>query len=364
MSMFNRIKVSLIAICLLVTILGFASTVQADRATSGARETKSDQTIVLTASRADMEAASKMWDKQALLDAKAMPLPEYVEPAAPAEETAVISEPGMVEGAAPSPEADAVAMAQFPDEWKALTYDSDVPLMEEPYGTANVYTGYWSNYFTYFHKYFPFKAIGKLYFTTPSGTSYCTASVISGNDIIVTAAHCVYDTVANQFYTGWMFYPAYRNGVAPYGGYTWSQARVLTNWVNATGTVQRYDVALIKLVSDVSYYTGYLGRAWDGSYVRNMTTFGYPSNLSIGTLYTWQCHAESFSSSTDVIGMGCNMTYGSSGGPWIYKFYPWAAGSNNYVNSVVSGGNPAYPTFYGARFSSSNIVVLCNAQGC
>lgn len=367
MSVFNRIKVSLIAVCLLVTVLGFASNVQADRAASGAREVKDSQTVTLIASKADTDATMKMWTKQALLDAKPMPLPEYSDTDAPVDDTAVLGEPGMVEGAAPGAEVDAVAMADFPEEWKALAYDANVPVMDEPYGTANVYTSYLSNWFVYFHNYFPFRAIGKLYF---SG-GYCSASVISPNNIIVTAAHCVYNTDTNAWYTGWAFYPAYRNGVVPFGGFAYSSATVLTAWQSATSSSagRRYDVALIKLKNNsagrgVTYYTGYLGRSWNYGNVMNLTAFGYPSNLTYGTLYTYQCHAETFYSSTDVIGMGCNMTYGSSGGPWIRVFYPWTAGARNFVTSVVSGGNPSYPTFYGAKFTSNNIVPLCSAVGC
>ena len=57
--------------------------------------------------------------------------------------------------------------------------------------------------------------------------------------------------------------------------------------------------------------------------------------------------------------MGCNMTFGSSGGPWIRNFTPQVSGAVNHVNSVVSGGTPGTNTFYGARFSSGNIVPLC-----
>jgi hypothetical protein len=307
-----------------------------------------------------------MWTKQALLDAKPMSLPEVTDAAAPVEE-ALIGEAGMVAGAAPSPEADAIAMADFPEDWQALAFDTDVPTLDEPYGTSNVYTVHLSNYFSQFHTYFPYRAIGKLFFTTPSGTSYCTASVISPYNVIVTAGHCVINWVNDGWYSGWRFYPAYRNGVAPYSSFPGLQAWALTNYLN-TG-LQRYDVAVIKLGNNtsgraVTYYTGYLGRSWNYAYVQNMVSFGYPSNLSSGTVYTYQCLAETFQYQTDTIGMGCNMTYGSSGGPWIRVFYPYLGGARNYVSSVVSGGNPSYPTFYGARFSSYNIVPLCSAAGC
>jgi V8-like Glu-specific endopeptidase len=185
--------------------------------------------------------------------------------------------------------------------------------------------------------------------------------------LIVTAAHCVYDTRANVWYSNFVFVPADRNGAAPYGSFPYSAARVLPAWRNASSTVQRYDVALLTLRTNsarrsVSYYTGWLGTTWNLSSVQHLHAIGYPSNIDRGR-YSYICAAESFARSTDVLGMGCNMEHGSSGGPWIRKINPYASGSGvNQVYSVVSGGTPGTPTFYGARFSSTNFRALCSGS--
>ena len=54
-------------------------------------------------------------------------------------------------------------------------------------------------------------AIGRLF--TNAGT--CSASVISGNNIIVTAAHCCWNRSNNTWIGGWSFAPGYNNGQAP-----------------------------------------------------------------------------------------------------------------------------------------------------
>ena len=141
----------------------------------------------------------------------------------------------------------------------------------------------------------------------------------------------------------------------------------MTNYIN-TGA-RRYDVAVISLNKNsagkkVTNYTGWLGRSWNYGYKQSLHAQGHPSNLWNGAQYTYTCAAESFYGGTDVLGMGCNMTFGASGGPWLRKFHPYKSGSLNYVNSVVSGGTPGTGTFYGARFSNNNIVLLCNAVGC
>ena len=130
----------------------------------------------------------------------------------------------------------------------------------------------------------------------------------------------------------------------------------------------RYDVAVIRLRNNSAepagdLLHGSLGRSWNYGSVLSLFAFGFPGNVGSGqTLQV--CVAQTFSGGTDVLGMGCNMTYGSSGGPWVRVYKPYFQSSTNYVDWVVSRGNPAVPTFYGARFTSNNIVPLCNSAGC
>jgi V8-like Glu-specific endopeptidase len=209
--------------------------------------------------------------------------------------------------------------------------------------------------------------IGKLF--TSAGT--CSASVISGKNIIVTAAHCCYDRSKNEWIGGWSFAPGYNNGNAPYGMFPWRRARVLTSWVNNGN--RRSDVCVISLGNNsarkpVTYYTGWYGRAWNYSPNQNMRSFGYPGNLANGQTLQ-QCAAPSSaqpsSCGANVVKMACNMTYGSSGGPWFRNF-----GTGYHVNSTVSGWDGESCTggfgkvFNGPRFTSGNIVPLCNDEGC
>ena len=211
-------------------------------------------------------------------------------------------------------------------------------------------------------------AIGRLFST--AGT--CSASVISGNNIIVTAAHCCWNRSTKAWIGGWSFAPAYDNGNTPFGVFNWSQARVLNSWIN-NGDVAS-DVCLIALQPDaqgrgVTFYTGWLGRAWNFGSEQSMHALGYPGNIGGGNTLQ-ACASESFSPSatcggSGVLNTGCSMTFGSSGGPWIFDYR-----SGNHVNSVVHGFDSSTctgsfgKTFNGARFTDANIVTLCNAQGC
>jgi hypothetical protein len=129
----------------------------------------------------------------------------------------------------------------------------------------------------------------------------------------------------------------------------------------------KYDVAVCKMSTNtagqsLSPTVGWLGRSWGYGYIQHHHNIGYPSNIS--SLYTSICASESFYQTTDTRGMGCDMTYGASGGPWIRVFFPYQAGAKNYVNSVNSGIFIGTQNIYGPRFTANNIVTLCNAAGC
>ncbi|MEM8837622.1 MAG: hypothetical protein AAGE89_05980 [Pseudomonadota bacterium] len=104
-------------------------------------------------------------------------------------------------------------------------------------------------------------------------------------------------------------------------------------------------------------------------FCQSLHALGYPGNIGGGNKMEL-CSAESFNPSSgcggsSVLNMGCSMTFGSSGGPWLRS---WRGG--NWVNSVVSGYDNTSctgsfgQTFNGPRFTSDNIVKLCNAIGC
>ena len=356
--MFKNKRLGWTIVCLLLVTILLTVAVQA-------RPTVQVQGQGATASIAATEAGQqevlKMWTREARLAAKPMPMPA-VSPAEPDQaDPQSLGKAGFTNGGAAQPSADLKARRQFPEAWQG-TGDEQLP--DDIAGTPAIYTSYRVNSYAPMWKKYPFYTVGRLYFTTPSGNSYCTASVISPNNIIVTAGHCLWGYGVG-WYWNWSFVPADRNGAAPYGSFPWASARVLPNWQNTGAT--RYDVAVITLGNNqygvpVTNYVGWLGRSWNWDYVQHHHAFGYPSNIMAGK-YTYVCAAESFYGGDDVLGMGCDMTFGSSGGPWIRSFWPYAA-VGDWVNSVVSGGTPGTNTFYGARFSDFNIVPLCNDQGC
>jgi V8-like Glu-specific endopeptidase len=286
-----------------------------------------------------------------------------------------IGDPGTTAGEAPEPGANKNAQSEFPEEWKILDQGEGDTIKEDKkqdnvqLGTKDVFTQYCENC-SGLNLNFPQRAIGKLFMNTGS----CSASVISSKNggVIVTAGHCVYDRSKKKFITRATFIPAYRDGAAPYGQFPAVHMRWLTGWVN-TGQ-RRYDVAVLRLGKNskgknVTSYTGSLGKSWNYGDKQVHHAVGYPGNIGGGNKQEL-CVSESNQQGTGCAGnrvlrMGCSMTYGASGGPWIRGYR-----NGNWVNSVVSGYDSSActggfgKTFNGGRFTSSNIAVLCSGGYC
>jgi len=280
-------------------------------------------------------------------------------------EPRIRANPGQTSGGLPAPGSTRQAREAFPSEWQSEPDESGGPIN---FGTKDVFTQYCENCGG-LNLNWPQIAIGKLF--SDGGT--CSASVVSGQNVIVTAAHCCYDRGKGDWIRGWSFAPAYRDGATPFGTFPWRSARILTRW--RTVGDRKSDVCVIKLNNNasgqpVTYYTGWLGRSWDWGSVQVHHALGYPGNIGGGNKKEL-CVSESFSPSnacggSAVLNTGCSMTYGSSGGPWIRHYRD----GGNWVNSVVSGYDNETctgtfgSTFNGPRFTSSNIVPLCTAIGC
>jgi len=284
--------------------------------------------------------------------------------------------PNVAAGGAAPPFAEYLARQHFDEAWRKVDalrkLDADMAVKQggDKDGIHQPWVRYPGNYYTFQWTAAPWNKIGKLYFTTPDGgSSYCTANVASRSSVLVTAAHCVY-TPGQGFHRDFVFVPAERDGVAPYGRYGWLSAAVLDEWT--LGGDRRRDVAVLRLAGEattglpVTDYVGWLGRSWDWGYEQPTHSHGYASNL--GAQFTHICAGQTWSSGwegSDVLVQGCDMTYGSSGGGWLIHYTP-DSHAGNYVNAVVSGphmgdfGN----SYVGPRFSSANIVPLCGAIGC
>ena len=229
---------------------------------------------------------------------------------------------------------------------------------------------------------FPYKAIGKLLVTFPGqGDFVCSASVIRPH-VVITAGHCIYDPDTQTWATNVTFYPGWYNGPNNSLGGAW-YARVLIAWTGSVTT--DYDIAFIQTrrkgdalckpagsKKQIESYTGYLGYSYGGDFnEKHWDAFGYPAQAPFKAPATSQlpgkipiqCEAGTGRTNpllqTNTVEIGCDMTPGASGGPWLTSFEPTVNANNNFVNSLNSFKFNNEPLAIGGpQFQSYNFKAL------
>ena len=189
---------------------------------------------------------------------------------------------------------------------------------------------------------YPYRCVGKLFFKRDGRNYVCSASSI-GNNAIWTAGHCLH--AGNNRASGWatnvVFVPAYKDGSAPYGQWQAKQLFVRTAWYRngiPRGLCQDMGAAVLHRRGGrkISQVVGWLGFAWNWSKYQHWCQLGYPA----GAPYDGRKMIENDSSyaydgnpgcSPRTVGVGSDLTGGSSGGPWILNF-----GEGNHVNGHQS----------------------------
>lgn len=377
-------KFVFLAMVLMLLALTLAPAGTARAAIQPQTDQKEVTTLKITA--AQQKAAMSFWTRDAI--SKAVPMEMPVDTSADTapiltDAPEVLGAPEFTMPGAAAPDADRIAQKAYAADWKMSQTSGPVSAdalpvpADDTAGTSQVYTSYNINGWAAAQTAFPHRWVGRLSFSTTSGTSYCSATAISGNNF-VTAAHCVYDTSANVWYSNWVFTPAYRAGSAPYGSFAATTCTILTAWINLSGgfTINgwsRYDMAVCTVGTNsigqtLNTAVGWAGRSWNAGYVRNYFDMGYPfyntSDVPLpgAGLYLRTCTAESFQQTTDTRGMGCNLSRGISGGPWMTGYAQTQV--SGWVDGVNSGFYIGTANMYGPRFTSSNIVPICNARGC
>ena len=188
------------------------------------------------------------------------------------------------------------------------------------------------------YRIYPYCTVGKLFFKQGGGSYVASAASIGGNGIW-TAGHCVHS--GNGQPSGWstnfVFVPAYKDGQEPFGQFAAKQLFCRTSWYqngNPGGLFEDMGAAILFPLNNktVSQSVGWLGFAWNFPRDQVWTSLGYPAAPPFNGERMFQDTAPYANDGTvpgspSPIGIGCSMTGGCSGGPWVLGL-----GSTNYVN--------------------------------
>ena len=209
------------------------------------------------------------------------------------------------------------------------------------------------------------RTAGRVFFLFNGQKASCSGDAVTSTNgsVVVTAGHCV--KYQGTWHTQWVFVPGYNNGNAPYG--QWAAKTTLTTPQWEASEDINYDVGMAvvsplngRRLTDV---VGAQGIAFNQPKNQNMYTFGYPAASPYDGTKLIYCSGTTF---TDFLltqdhGMSCNMTGGSSGGPWFLSFDEGTgAGVQASVNSFGYNFLPGY--MFGPYFGTDAQNLYNRAQ--
>ncbi|MBL1084500.1 peptidase [Streptomyces actinomycinicus] len=165
---------------------------------------------------------------------------------------------------------------------------------------------------------------GRVFFTFQGRTASCTGNAVTSQNAstVITAGHCV--KYQGSWHTNWVFVPGYDNGKAPYG--QWAAAKTLTTpqWEASEDMNNDVGAAVVSPLNGrtLTSVVGAQGIQFNGGYNKPMYSFGFPAASPYDGTKLIYCSGNS---SKDFLftqdhGLACNMTGGSSGGPWFTGF--------------------------------------------
>jgi hypothetical protein len=186
---------------------------------------------------------------------------------------------------------------------------------------------------------FPTSTHGKVFFTLGGVDYVCSGTaLLSGNKSVVwTAGHCVNEG-PGDFATEWAFVPAYKDGSAPFGIFAATDLLTTSAW--GSGGDFSYDegAAVVGPANGKRLTDAVGGRGISFGYTRSQhyQSHGYPAARPFNGERHWVCDSALATSDTSAspatMGIGCDMTGGSSGGGWIVGSNLYSVNSYGYSN--------------------------------
>ena len=222
---------------------------------------------------------------------------------------------------------------------------------------------------------------GKVLFTMGGSNYVCSGSVAretkTGRSLVLTAGHCAYDEVNRAFATNWLFVPDFDQSPTftcpqtQYGCWTASSLVVHNGYANAGGfntqaTLHDFAFAVVE-------GGGHTGTAQLDALVptfpvaipgftstgQTAYAFGYPAAQKYKGRDLVYCAGQIFEDPYNeelTWGLPCNMTGGSSGGPWLSGFN--ATTGTGSLSSLNSYGYSGVTAMHGPKFNGNTTAVF------
>ncbi|MGW4475554.1 trypsin-like serine peptidase [Nonomuraea sp. NPDC004354] len=212
------------------------------------------------------------------------------------------------------------------------------------------------------------RTTGRVFLTMDGVDFVCSASTIrsANKDVVVTAGHCVKDGTGS-WAANWTFVPGYEaGGGRPYGTFTARRMFVAGPWSRSGD--DSYDLGMVALNTaggrHVTDAVGMQEIAFNPTRGGQTYGFGFPADPPFDgerLIYCAGRVAEDPHGQTRDQGLRCDMTAGSSGGPWLTSFD--AVTGRGMVTSVSSFKySDDRGTMYGPYFGDSAKALYASAE--
>lgn len=214
------------------------------------------------------------------------------------------------------------------------------------------------------------RTAGKVFFSQGLYDYECSGTVVRApsRSLVLSAGHCAYvsQTLGGAYGTNWIFVPAYKDGHAPFGKWAAQKLQASSGWVSSVnsglpglnGGDSRFDVSAAtvaplhgKQIEDV---VGARRIRFNAKRDVTYDAIGYPAEHPFNGKREFECQgplkvSDGAMGNPPTLGLGCDMTGGSSGGGWIV--------AGKYIESVTSYGynndpNTLYGPYFGDAISS------------
>ncbi|MER5864435.1 trypsin-like serine protease [Kitasatospora sp. NPDC002040] len=199
--------------------------------------------------------------------------------------------------------------------------------------------------------------VGAVFTHNSDGDHFCTASVVdsAGQNLIVTAAHCVYDPVAGQR-SDLVFVPGYRDGETPSGVWPLASITVDQSWRDSGNQDMDVAFAVVKPQNgqQVQQVLGANRLGVNKGYQLPVKVTGYPSSGEVPIT----CGNRTTEQSPTQLRIDCpDYTGGTSGSPWVTDFDPDTKTGTvvGVIGGYQEGGDTpdtSYSSYFGDQVQS------------
>jgi V8-like Glu-specific endopeptidase len=226
-----------------------------------------------------------------------------------------------------------------------------------------------------------YRTVGKVFFAMAGGNWVCSGAVATDGSatrsLVLTAGHCAYDEVNRRFATNWMFIPQYDSNPTTtcantaFGCWTATSLVVHNGYAtagsfNTQATVHDFAFAVVGTGTkgtQLDSAAGSYGVTTAGGVGEKRYAFGYPAAGKYkGTNLTYCANPIFEDPYNDELtwGMTCDMTGGSSGGPWLRAFDE--SSGVGVLSSLNSYGYSGVKAMHGPKFNQDTLDVYNSAR--